>query len=39
MYSNERRVLKSGKIWEKELMEMFYFNLDGKISTVTQFAR
>jgi hypothetical protein len=39
MFSNERRVLKSGKIWEKELMEMFYFDLDGKISSLTQFAR
>ena len=39
MFSNERRVLKSGKIWEKELMETFYFDLDGKISSVTQFAR
>jgi hypothetical protein len=39
VFSNERRVLKSGKIWEKELMEMFYFDLDGKISSVTQFAR
>ena len=39
MFSNERRVFKSGKIWEKELMEMFYFDLDGKISSLTQFAR
>ena len=39
MFSNERRVLKSGRIWEKELMETFYFDLDGKISSVTQFAR
>ena len=39
MFSNERRVLKSGRIWEKELMETFYFDLDGKISSVTQFSR
>ena len=39
MFSSERRVLKSGKIWEKELMETFYFDLDGKISSLTQFAR
>ena len=39
LFSNERRVLKSGKIWEKELMEMFYFDLDGKISALNQFAK
>ena len=35
----EKRVSKNGKIWEKELMEIFYFNLEGKISSITQFAR
>ena len=39
VFSNERRVLKSGKIWEKELMEMIYFDLDGKISSLNQFAK
>ena len=39
VFSNERRVLKSGKIWEKELMEMIYFDLDGKISSIDQFAK
>jgi len=39
VYSNEKRVSKNGKIWEKELMEIFYFNLEGKISSITQFAR
>ena len=39
VFSNERRILKSGKIWEKELMEMIYFDLDGKISSIDQFAK
>ena len=39
VFSNERRVLKSGKIWEKDLMEMIYFDLDGKISSIDQFAK
>ena len=39
VYSNEKRISKNGAIWEKELMEIFYFNLDGKISSITQFAR
>jgi len=39
VFSNERRILKSGKIWEKELMEMIYFDLDGKISSLNQFAK
>lgn len=37
--SKEKRVFKNGKVWEKELFEIFYFNLDGKISSMTQFAR
>jgi len=26
-------------VWEKELFEIFYFDLDGKISSMTQYAR
>ena len=37
--SKEKRVFKNGKVWEKELFEIFYFDLDGKISSMTQFAR
>jgi hypothetical protein len=37
--SNETRVFKNGKIWKKELMELIYFDLDGKISGMLQFAR
>ena len=37
--SNETRVLKNGKIWKKELMELIYFDLEGKISGMLQFAR
>ncbi len=35
----ESRVLKNGRKWEKELMEIFYFNLEGKISSMEQFAK
>ena len=37
--SRETRVFKNGKVWEKELFEIFYFDLDGKITSMTQFAR
>ena len=37
--SNETRVFKNGKIWKKELMELIYFDLEGKISGMLQFAR
>ena len=37
--SKETRVFKNGKVWEKELFEIFYFNLEGKITSMTQFAR
>ena len=37
--SKETRVFKNGKVWEKELFEIFYLNLDGKITSMTQFAR
>ena len=32
-------VFKNGKVWEKELFEIFYFDLEGKITSMTQFAR
>ena len=37
--STETRVFKNGKKWEKELMELIYFDLEGKISGMLQFAR
>lgn len=37
--SKEKRVLKSGEVWEKELVEMFYFNLEGKINYVVQYEK
>ena len=39
VYSREKRVNKDGEVWEKELVELFYFDLDGKISGVEQFQR
>ena len=39
VYSKEKRVSKDGSVWEKELVELFYFDLDGKISGVEQFQR
>ena len=35
----KKRVFKNGKVWEKELFEIFYLDLDGKITSMTQFAR
>ena len=37
--STESRVFKNGKKWKKELMELIYFDLEGKISAMLQFAR
>ena len=31
--------MKDGSIWEKELVEIFYFDLEGKIFNVVQYAR
>jgi hypothetical protein len=39
VYGREKRVFKDGTVWEKELVEWFYFNLDGKISRVNQYTR
>ena len=37
--ATEKRVLKDGTVWEKELLESFYINNDGKISEVYQFSK
>ena len=39
VYSSEKRVLKDGTVWDKDLVELFGFNLAGKINSITQFAR
>ena len=39
VFSNEKRVSKDGTVWDKNLVELFGFNLDGKIDSVTQFSR
>jgi hypothetical protein len=39
VYATEKRVLKDGTVWEKNLVEFFRFNLDGKIDSVEQFSR
>jgi hypothetical protein len=31
--------MKNGKVWKKELIEHFYFNVDGLIEQVVQFER
>ena len=35
----ESRVFKNGRKWKKDLMEIYYFNLEGKISSMEQFAK
>ena len=37
--STESRVFKNGKKWKKELIELIYLDLEGKISAMLQFAR
>ena len=39
VFSREKRVLADGTVWEKELVEWFYFNKDGKIARATQYER
>ena len=39
VYSTEKRVSKDGTVWEKDLVELFYFDLDGKISGIEQYSR
>ena len=35
----ETRTLKNGNVWDKEIVDYFYFNLDGKINRVVQYER
>ncbi len=37
--ATEKRVMKDGTVWEKELLESFYINNAGKISEVYQFSK
>ena len=37
--TSEKRVSKDGTIWDKELVEQFYFDLNGKIKYVEQWTR
>ena len=37
--SREKRIYKDGSVWEKELVEIFYFDLEGKIFNVVQYTR
>jgi hypothetical protein len=37
--ATEKRVSKDGTVWEKEMVEQFYFNLEGKIQYVEQWVR
>ncbi len=39
VFSNEKRVSKDGTVWDKHLMELFGFDLNGKINSVQQFSR
>jgi hypothetical protein len=39
VYGTESRVMQNGEKWNKDLMEIVYFNLEGKISSVEQFAK
>ena len=39
VFSREVRTSKDGSVWEKDLVENFYFNVDGKIDRVIQYSR
>lgn len=39
VFSKEKRVLKDGTVWDKNLVELFGFNLAGKIDSMVQFSR
>ncbi len=39
VFSSEKRVMKDGSVWDKNLVELFGFNLNGKIDSVKQFTR
>ena len=37
--STEKRIAKDGSVWEKALVELFQFDLNGKISAIDQYSR
>jgi len=37
--SRETQLLKNGEVWDKELVENFYFDVDGKVNYIVQYAR
>lgn len=39
VFALEERTMKNGEVWKKELIEHFYFNLDGLIDQIVQFQR
>jgi hypothetical protein len=39
VYSSEKRILKDGSVWDKDLIEVFRYNLAGKIDQITQFSK
>lgn len=39
VHGRESRVYRNGRKWEKDLMEIYYFDLEGKISSMIQFAK
>lgn len=39
VHGTESRTYKNGRKWEKDLMEIYYFDLEGKITSMDQFAK
>ena len=39
VHGTESRTYKNGRKWEKDLMEIYYFDLEGKITAMEQFAK
>ena len=39
MWSTARVESKEGNVWEADVSETYFFDLDGKISAVTQYAK
>lgn len=37
--ATEKRVMKDGTVWEKELLESFFFNLKGEIKEIYQYSK
>ena len=37
--STEKRVSKDGTVWDRSIIEYFYFNNAGKISSIDQYSR